>query len=248
VLGTKLGILNKQYNIITDGLMLNYAPGFINSYPGSGTAVTNIKGEGPNGTLANGVVWSAPSGNDGGYFTFDGSDDKISSADDAALDITSVTLQCWLNLNGTWGGNYPTVFGRLGGASSSYKIRTYGGIGSDIGLQIYDSTYRQGPKLTTGASGDLNYNTWYFLSFSYDYNASDGNRFKVYLNGAFDSQSTKGGGTIAADTQGLEFMNSAADGDSNLGGSLGPCMIYNRELTAGEVLQNYNAGKDMYTN
>ena len=39
------------------------------------------------------------------------------------------------------------------------------------------------------------------------------------------------------------LVESATDSNSNLGGSLGPCMIYDRELTAGEVLQNYNSMK-----
>ena len=112
-------------------------------------------------------------------------------------------------------------------------------------MQIYDSTYRQGPSLNI--SSDSLQDNWNFLSFSYDYNASDGQRFKVYLNGVLDSQSTTGGGTIATDTVGLEFMTSTAD-SSFKAGYLGPCMIYDRELTAGEILQNYNATKDRYTN
>ena len=231
-----------KYPCIEDGLIFCFDPKNRDCWDG-GTSLTDLKSEivitSSNGVSKTGAITSE------GYFTFDGSDDKLSTPDNAILDITAVTLQCWINLDGTWGGNYPTVLGRLGGASSRYKIRTYGGANSDLGLQIYDSTYRQGPKLTTNG-GDISYDTWYFLSFSYDYNASDGQRFKVYLNGILDSQSTTGGGTIAADTQGLEFMNSAADSNSNLGGSLGPCMIYNRELTAGEVLTNYNRLKGRF--
>ncbi len=244
MLGAKLGISSKQYNIVTDGLVVNYVPGFLNSYPGSGTTVTNINGAGPNGTLGGGTAYTATSGNAGGKFTFDGTDDKITAADDAALDVTAVTLQCWAYLlSGDTGANW-TIIGRPGGASSRYKIRASSS-DSVILMQIYDSTYRQGPSLNI--SSDSLQDNWNFLSFSYDYNASDGQRFKVYLNGVLDSQSTTGGGTIATDTVGLEFMTSTAD-SSFKAGYLGPCMIYDRELTAGEILQNYNATKDRYTN
>ena len=232
-----------QYPGIEDGLIFCFDPKNRDCWDGS-TSLTDLK-IGIVITSANSVGKTGAISSEG-YFTFDGSDDRLTTPDNNALETEAVTIQCWVNLDGTWGGNYPTVFGRLGGASSPYKIRTYGGANSDLGLQIYDSTYRVGPKLTTNG-GDISYDTWYFLSFSYDYNASDGQRFKVYLNGVFDSQSTTGGGTIATDdTVGLEFMESAADSNSNLGGSLGPCMIYNRELTAAEVLTNYNRLKSRF--
>ena len=34
MLGAKLGIINKQYNIVTNGLILNYEPSFNKCYPG----------------------------------------------------------------------------------------------------------------------------------------------------------------------------------------------------------------------
>ena len=37
MLGAKLGITDKQYNIVTDGLILNYQPGFTKSTPVFGT-------------------------------------------------------------------------------------------------------------------------------------------------------------------------------------------------------------------
>ena len=37
MLGTKLGISSKQYNIVTDGLTLCYQPAFASCYPGTGT-------------------------------------------------------------------------------------------------------------------------------------------------------------------------------------------------------------------
>ena len=42
MLGAKLGITSKQYNIVTDGLEVNYIPGFKKSYPGTGDDIFNL--------------------------------------------------------------------------------------------------------------------------------------------------------------------------------------------------------------
>jgi len=228
--------------IVTDGLVFYVDAANPNSYVSGSTTVDSLVSN-VTGSLSNDTDFST---DNQGVWVFDGVDDNITTPYNDILDITSITIQCWLNLTGAQQ-LYPTVFGRAGGGSAAYKIRTYGGVGSDIGLQIYDSTYRQGPKLTTGVSGkDLNYGEWNFLSFSYDYNSIDGQRFKVYLNGVLDSQSTTGVGTIVNTSQTMEFMESDFDSNSNLAGSLGPCNIYNRELTSTEVLQNYNALKGRF--
>jgi hypothetical protein len=56
--------------IITDGLVLALDAGNPKSYPGSGTAWTDLSGNGNTGTLVNGTGYN--SGN-GGSLVFDGS-------------------------------------------------------------------------------------------------------------------------------------------------------------------------------
>ena len=59
-------------NIITENLTFAIDAGSTRSYPGSGTAVTDLAGT-SNVTLANGVGFGT---NNGGVFTYDGVDDQ----------------------------------------------------------------------------------------------------------------------------------------------------------------------------
>jgi len=115
MLGAKLGIVDKQYNIVTDGLVAEVQPSFKSSYPGTGTAID------PNGTLSgDGITFYGASGNAGGYFDFDGTDDYISfSAFDGGNLIGNVsrTIECWVISDATadrqqllgWGGGLQII-------------------------------------------------------------------------------------------------------------------------------------------
>jgi hypothetical protein len=59
--------------IVTNGLALNLDASNPNSYPGYGTTVYDISGNGRDFTLVNGLTWNSP-----GYFSFDGVDDYMS--------------------------------------------------------------------------------------------------------------------------------------------------------------------------
>ena len=61
-------------NVVEDGLVLALDAGNTQSYPGSGTAWTDISGKGNNGTLTNGPTYSSA---DGGAIVFDGINDHI---------------------------------------------------------------------------------------------------------------------------------------------------------------------------
>jgi hypothetical protein len=60
-------------SIVTDGLIALHDAGNIKSYPGSGTAVTDISSGNNNGTM-NGVTFSAEGG---GSFVFDATTEVI---------------------------------------------------------------------------------------------------------------------------------------------------------------------------
>ena len=60
--------------IIRDGLIMHWDPADKNSYPGSGTTIYDISGNGYHGTLYNGVGYSTANG---GVLVFDGSNDYV---------------------------------------------------------------------------------------------------------------------------------------------------------------------------
>ena len=60
--------------IVTDGLIMHWDAADKNSYPGSGTTIYDLSGNGHNGTLYNGVGYSTANG---GVLVFDGSNDYV---------------------------------------------------------------------------------------------------------------------------------------------------------------------------
>lgn len=64
---------NNGPKVATNGLVLCLDASDRNSYPGSGTTVYDVSGNGKDFTLVNGLTW-----NSAGYFSFDGVDDYIS--------------------------------------------------------------------------------------------------------------------------------------------------------------------------
>ena len=60
--------------VVTNGLVLALDAADRNSYPGSGTAWTDISGRGNTGTLTNGPTYSSANG---GSIVFDGTNDYV---------------------------------------------------------------------------------------------------------------------------------------------------------------------------
>jgi hypothetical protein len=84
-------------------------------------------------------------------------------------------------------------------------------------------------------------NTWYHICMTYD-----GTNASFYLNGSFLSTQTIGTNGINNGVSLLGSYTSSAPSET-FNGTIGSARIYNRALTATEVLQNYNAQKSKYT-
>ena len=78
--------------IVTSGLVLCLDAGNIKSYPGIGTAWTDLSGRGGIGTLTNGPTYNSANG---GSFSFDGIDDYVSSVSNLTL-ANNFSVSLWL--------------------------------------------------------------------------------------------------------------------------------------------------------
>jgi hypothetical protein len=225
-------------SIITDNLVLYYNPDDPASYPGSGTTINSLVSPNLTGAMTN-ITYTDP------YFSYNGTSSQISIADTAALEpgSGSWTMEVWVNQNAS--GN-DVVLGKFdpGGLSQdvSYSIRTTGtsyyaqlgsGIGSGSTLFVNSTTF----------AGTLN--TWYQLVY-------------VLTNGATKTLETfVNGSSIGTVNHSLaSLLNTSANlylGSYNNGefaqwfdGKIGITRLYNAALTAGQVLQNYNANRGIY--
>jgi hypothetical protein len=82
--------------IVTNGLILNIDAGNMASYPGTGTAWTDLSGLNNTVTLVNGTTYSSANG---GTMVFDGVNDYGVGAYNSNLDLSTnnFTLEGWFN-------------------------------------------------------------------------------------------------------------------------------------------------------
>ncbi len=78
---------------VTDGLVLALDAGNTKSYPGSGTAWTDLIGSN-NGTLTNGPTYNS---DNGGSIVFDGTNDYVTISDDSDFTFGTgdLTVEAW---------------------------------------------------------------------------------------------------------------------------------------------------------
>ena len=90
-------------------------------------------------------------------------------------------------------------------------------------------------------------NQWVNFSMTYNGNGTSAG-MKLYLNGTrIDDSDYEAGSYTAMENTGTSLrLGSQENGSYESYGYIAACQIYNRELSAGEVLQNYQAQKERF--
>ena len=208
--------------IVTSGLTLHLDAGNSASYPGTGTTWTDLSGQGNDGTLVNGVGYSS---NDGGYLTFDGSNDYVSTNYSAITGQNARTVSVWYKSNQTQ--NKAILGWGTTSNKAMWELLLYNGT---VGIHLYNS----GNEASTSYTN----NAWQNITFTYSHPT-----IKSYMNGVYKSQytftamSTGTTNTLRIGT-GLYY--------SNFNGNIAVVLMYNKELTASEVQQNFDALKGRF--
>jgi hypothetical protein len=213
-------------SIVKDGLVLYLDAGSPNSYyDKSSTTWKDISGGSNNGTLTNGPTYNTDSG---GSIVFDGTNDYV---DITALSLSTWTVSCFFksaNVSGNFKGIIEfalTIDGRSG-----------------IGINANGKPLISYPpsKYVVSADATVDTSTWYHLTGTYD-----GTTAKLYLNGVIQNM---GGvnSSINAVTLNKIFIGNFAVGSYYLNGNVSIVNIYNRTLSATEILQNFNATKTRF--
>ena len=231
-------ILPPTSSFVSSGLVLHYDPSNVASYPGSGTTITDLSGNGRNGTMSN-ISFTSP------YFTYNGSSSQISIADNALLEPGSGdwTVEVWVNQ--AVAGN-DVVLGKFnnGGLSANvgYSIRTtsstfYGQYGSGTG---------SGATLIQNSTNyTVSLNTWYQIVYVFTNVAA--NTFQTFVNGSSIGSVSHSLASILNTSTNL-YIGSYNGGEYSqwFDGKIGITRLYNRALTSSEVLNNYNVDKSKY--
>ena len=218
--------------IVTNGLVLALDAANVKSYPGSGTAWTDMSGNGNNGTLTNGPTFSS---NNSGGIVFDGSNDYVGVT-------TSSTLGKSLNYTTLAWVRYSNV-----GYTSWMMICDSVDYGSGGGYMMWlDSTSPATGKKLCSYDGNWQYanilippNVWTHVSIS-----KTNNQVSFYVNGIFDVTLTYNFNSNLSSTN-VDIGNSSRN-SYPFNGNISNVQIYNRGLSAAEVSQNFNALRGRY--
>jgi hypothetical protein len=209
---------------VTSGLLMNLDAGIAASYPGSGTAWYDLSGNGKNGTLINGPIFSYPNNS----IQFDGVDDSVSISS-LVSSSTTVTVEIWFKILRFGDVN---LFYNGNGASNGYGFQ-FGACGSTAStLFIYFGGLFCNVVSYAGMSTD----TWYQAVFTRTTSPSTSNI--LYINGVSRSTNTTSNPNTPS--------GNTSVASSAFSGYVSSVRMYSIALSANEVLQNYNAIKGRF--
>ena len=240
--------VNRDYeSIVTDKLALNLDAGFSPSYPFSGTSWYDVSLNSSMSVLLNGPSYSP---NNGGYISFDGIDDKGQGPVSSAVDFTntdafSLESFCYASARSS-SGMIPVIeryyWSTSGKGGYGMRLAQYGHTrlsfyvtGTPPGSGVQDSGVE---SVTTWQP-----NTWYHMVGT---RSSSGVQ-KIYVNGVLEN-TVQGLTTIPLTSADYPLMI-AARGDTRdqyAPSRIAVARIYRKELSASEVLQNFNAQKGRF--
>lgn len=215
--------------IVTEDLLFNVDPA---AYPGSGTTVPDVSGNGRDGSLVNGPVYSSANG---GYFTYDSTDDYM------AVSLTGTysefTMSLWVYRTEVWPAYAGIVYHRV---STSVHGLNASPTADRLGYTWNNASNTWG--WNPGATMNIPLDTWVMMTMRVS--ASEGSVFVnttkatnavAHSAGAFGASTTTI--RLAVDTNTLNYLGMRA----------GPLFAYSRALTDDEITQNYNALAGRYS-
>ena len=223
--------------IVTDGMVLCVDAADKNSYLGSGTAINNLASTANTGSFKENTSFST---DQKGAFNFDGTDDYIEIDPPIPQATTEITINAWFKATGPSGTNNDTAGGFIFGGNpgmSHGPILTYSWANEQVLFSIY---INQGFSYATGVSQNTIHNA------CGTFNRPTG---KVYINGVKEVEDTKDyDATYENSTDGnrIGMWGTVAGYPRNFQGQIYLVQVYNRELSADEVLQNYNAQRSRF--
>jgi len=208
----------------TDLLVLHLDAANTRSYPGSGNTVYDLSGSGNTSALTNGPTYLS---SNLGAFVLDGSNDYILVNSQAnILSKTAYTKIAFIYIS-----NFSTVNNIIsGGFSGQHAFWMFGTDKLNAG--------HNGSWNTVVGATSISLNTWYFAAVTY----SDSTGWKLYLNGREDGTSA----STTTFTGNQEIVIGAYSSSNNFTGRISNIQVYNKALTATEILQNYHATKGRY--
>tara|TARA_R100000329_G_scaffold41222_1_gene38517 strand:+ start:2096 stop:2782 length:687 start_codon:yes stop_codon:yes gene_type:complete len=221
--------MSTRYNarIVSDKLMLHLDAANPKSYIGSGTSWVDISGKGNNGTLTNGPTFSS---DNLGSFVFDGTNDHVALNSSFQVSTSGTySFEAWIYKTATGTNTISTLIGGGYGsdkdgiiiaseefsAADNPRIYSVGGSGSTVAAIYYNGVSQPLNGSNTGTDVNYDLNQWIHIAVT-----------------GINVTSTDGG---------AHHIGQNNNNTNEFAGRIANLKVYDRELTATEVKQNYDA-------
>jgi hypothetical protein len=211
--------------VVTTNLSMFLDAGNASSYPGSGTAWTDLSGNSRNGTLTGGPTYTSA---DGGSIVFDGTNDFVQCS--GSITATAATFVIWMRRNGSQDDFDGIIYSRSATATGI----SFFGITNKISY-----TWNNAANTYTWDSGlvipDL---TWCMVAVSVTSTAAT-----AYL--CQSSGITSATNTVSHASTTLDDIKIGQDdlGGRFFNGNIAIAQLYNIALSAEQVAQNFAADR-----
>jgi hypothetical protein len=225
--------------IIKSGLILNLDAANRKSYSGSGTIWYDRSGNGNNGTLIGGVGYNNSNVKS---LIFDGANNRIdcgTSFPSVISGTNSFSIECWvypLNTQPTysdiWGNHTEPVVGIVMQQNASILNQYSWGWGNGV---------------SWASSGFSNFFNLIAFKWNHLVAIRNGSSVQTYLNGNLIDATSNSSSILSNSSFNFQIGTGYNLGSSRyFNGNISNFKIYNRALSAQEILQNFNATKSRF--
>ena len=226
------------------------------SYPGSGTTWSSVLGTNNTISTTDGTLTNSPTFDTEGYFSFNASDDEYVDLGDR-FEIWSEspnrTLCMWIMNSGNTA-NEVRIFNTPldpSGDKTAFALgmNRLNSSGNDNKLFYFYRTAAAGVIIDTYGDA-LNTTSWYHCCLTANSTTGDG---KAYTNGVLQATASNVGNPQLA-SSGWDSNDNAkiaevwfpSGSPQNFNGKVACVQLYNRDLTASEILHNFNAQRGRF--
>ena len=222
--------LGHSPSIVVDGLVFMIDPNNTNCYPGFGNTVYNLVNPSIGGTFV-GYTSNPIDNTENRSIYFDGSNDYILYGDTTSFSVTLTTICVWFKKS--HGSSFMTLVDKGRDNYGAWSLCV-----DETANKVTFKARISGTNRSITCSSNYNSNSWNYVCGVFD-----GINLSIYLNGTLNNSASYLG-TI--DNNSVAIRLGGANDGYYLLGNIGHVSIYNKALTAIEILQNYNATKKKY--
>lgn len=228
-------------DIVTNGLVLYLDAANKLSYPGTGTSWFDITGNGNDGTLTNGPTFNS---SNAGSIVFDGTNDYVLINNPTNFANQNFTISTWIN-PGTQNTNLIAMidFEHANVTVQNWVIQSEDAITNRYYyLAWHDgSSFQPVGNFGVGKGIQITTSSWQNITYT-----KNGTSLLGYLNGVQVFNATGTNANVNYGNNKNFSIGGLVQSLRHFKGNVSNTTLYNRALSASEVLQNYNAIKGRY--